>query len=225
MTADARIKALLASLDVIVAVLLVALLLGPSQGLFVVAIATYGINLLNQARRVLPETAEELSSLVAVVVSWFKWLRGLLPLLALACLAGVATAETPGVRDIETAWSGWIAEQVGGQAEVPHATAGRVDVLTDKLAIEVEWPKTRKGPESIEQSRRYAAAFNKRPAVIFLIGRSNSTVAEKAIAATVKEFGKVNGPIVRVYWLDVRDPDIPKLMQQMGIPAVQEGSK
>lgn len=126
-------------------------------------------------------------------------------------------ALTPQVGDKETAWSGWIAEQLDATAEArfnDHDGAGRVDVLTKRHAIEVEWAKAPKAPESLTQASRYGEAFELEPVVIFLTGRGND-VAERAIAATTAQFGKQLDPPVRVLWIDVRDPDVERLKRQL----------
>lgn len=136
----------------------------------------------------------------------------MLKALALLTLAATCHAQpTPDAHEV--AWSGWIAEQLDGEAEAGFtdtAGRGRVDVLTDQWAIEVEWPKTPKAPESLDQASRYGEAFDRTPVVIYLVGRGNRT-AEKAIAATTLQFGKRRTPRVVVVWMDINKPDVPRV--------------
>ena len=126
----------------------------------------------------------------------------------------------PSPSDTEPKWSNWIAEQLHAEAEAgftDEAGRGRVDVLTDKLAIEVEWPKTTKATESLRQASRYAKAFDREPAVIFLIGRGDRAV-EKAIVSTVRQFGKeMEPPVNKVIWMDIDDPHIARVKRLLGM--------
>ena len=141
-------------------------------------------------------------------------------LLLTICFAATASAAPPAIDAHEPVWSGWLAEQLGGNAEATFeddAGRGRVDIVTDRVAIEVEWPKTPKAPESLEQASRYGRAFDRKPVVIYLIGRGNRTV-EKAIAATTLQFGKQwMEPRVAVLWFDLRDPEksVEKLRERL----------
>lgn len=134
-------------------------------------------------------------------------------LLLTLALVSIALALPPRLSDTELAWSKWLATQLQGEAEVTY-DGGRVDILTKTAAIEVEWAKAPNGPESLEQATRYGRAFDRQPVVIFLIGRGNP-VAEKAIAATVGQFGKQCEPPVRVITFDVRDPDLERLRRML----------
>jgi hypothetical protein len=66
----------------------------------------------------------------------------------------------------ERAWSAWVAAQWGATPEYRTFDGSRVDVLTDTHAWEVEWVK--KWQEAIGQSLYYAAATNRRPAILLL---------------------------------------------------------
>lgn len=72
----------------------------------------------------------------------------------------------PKPTDPEPVWSRWLAEQMGGVAE--HRVGGvRVDILTDSLAIEVEWIK--KVYEPFAQAGLYSMLTGRDPAVLFLL--------------------------------------------------------
>ena len=66
----------------------------------------------------------------------------------------------------EVAWSTFIAEQMGGQAEVRLMDKSRCDILTDTHAIEVEWIK--KATQAPGQALLYAALTGRKPGVILL---------------------------------------------------------
>ncbi len=59
-----------------------------------------------------------------------------------------------------------LTEQLGGKSEV-QVEGGRMDILTDEHAIEVEWASNWK--ESIGQSLWYAMQENKKPRIIMLL--------------------------------------------------------
>jgi len=92
----------------------------------------------------------------------------------------------PSPSDGETVWSRWIAEQMGGIAEYVLPDRTRVDILTDTLAIEVDWVK--KWPEAIGQSVFYGIITERQPAVLLLLrGKSTeSKYLERARLATDK---------------------------------------
>ncbi len=153
-------------------------------------------------------------------------------LLILLLLAAAAMGDQPRVDDTEPVWSKWLAAELRA---IPEASfrdeqgRGRVDVLTDKHAIEVEWALTTKGPEALDQASRYAAHFEREPVVVFLVGRG-VTSSQRAIASTVWKFGREMDPPIRVLTLDVRDPDIEALRERLGIeldqaPAGQEAEE
>lgn len=77
----------------------------------------------------------------------------------------------PMPTDNEVTWSRWIAsfgpERFRGVAEFQSPDGSRVDILTDELAIEVEWSK--KWAESIGQALLYSITTNRRAAVLLLI--------------------------------------------------------
>lgn len=68
-----------------------------------------------------------------------------------------------GEHEYEVAWSAALAELVGGEAEHRLPDRTRVDVLTDKYAVEVDW--VGKFEEGIGQALRYSDATGKLPVV------------------------------------------------------------
>ena len=68
-----------------------------------------------------------------------------------------------GEHEYEVAWSAALAELVGGEAEHRLPERTRVDVLTDKYAVEVAW--VGKFEEGIGQALRYSYATGKEPVV------------------------------------------------------------
>jgi len=74
--------------------------------------------------------------------------------------------------DGEVAWSKWLAEQMGGEAEYRLPCKSRVDILTTTLAIEVDWVK--KWPEAFGQAIYYGVITN-RPAAVLLLLRGKLT--------------------------------------------------
>ncbi len=96
----------------------------------------------------------------------------------------VASPCYPSPSDGETVWSRWLAERMGGVAEFVLPDRSRVDILTDTLAIEVDWVK--KWPEAIGQSVFYGIVTERQPAVLLLLrGKSTeSRYLERARQAT-----------------------------------------
>ncbi len=72
----------------------------------------------------------------------------------------------PKPHEPEPVWSRWIAYLLGGVPEVRTFDGSRVDVLTERYAIEVDWVKNWKtGPA---QAVLYGAQLGREPAVILL---------------------------------------------------------
>jgi hypothetical protein len=65
----------------------------------------------------------------------------------------------------ESAWRDALAKRLNGQAEVA-IEGGRIDVLTDTMAIEVDWPH--KWHEGLGQALHYADATGKQGAVALI---------------------------------------------------------
>jgi hypothetical protein len=62
----------------------------------------------------------------------------------------------------------WLAEKYQARQEVELSPKGpRCDLVTDKLAIEVDWAN--KWHEAVGQSLEYAAGLDKQPAIILLV--------------------------------------------------------
>lgn len=138
--------------------------------------------------------------------------------LALTVLS-LLLSVVPALDQRETVWSEWIAKKLHGEPEAAFDDdrgAGRVDVLTARHAIEVEWAKAPKGPESLTQASRYAKAFDREPVVVFLVrGEDSGHIAELAIVRAVRQFGQELSPPVRVLWIDCRRPDLEKLKREL----------
>lgn len=66
----------------------------------------------------------------------------------------------------ENDYADFIQSLIGGQREY-SVQSGRVDLLTDKYAFEIEWAN--KWKESIGQSLWYAVQTNKKPGIILLM--------------------------------------------------------
>ena len=74
---------------------------------------------------------------------------------------------TPLPTDPEPVWSRWLAARMGGIAEYRLPDRSRVDILTQCLAIEVDWCK--KYPEAIGQALYYAIMTERQPAILLLL--------------------------------------------------------
>jgi hypothetical protein len=86
-------------------------------------------------------------------------------------LSVILCLAVPAVEQGETAWSQYVAELLGGEAEARMPDGSRVDVLTGDLAIEVEWCKSGKVYEAVGQAGYYQATANRRGCVVLLMGR------------------------------------------------------
>lgn len=67
----------------------------------------------------------------------------------------------------EVAWSTHLAEKMSGVAEFRCIDGSRVDILTETLAIEVEWVK--KWKESVGQALLYQALTGRQGCVLLLL--------------------------------------------------------
>lgn len=74
--------------------------------------------------------------------------------------------QRPKPSDWETAWTKWLAQEIGGESEVLLADGSRADIVTDTQAIEVEWIK--KWKEAPAQALLYSALTNLDPVVLLL---------------------------------------------------------
>jgi len=95
-------------------------------------------------------------------------------------------SERPTHKDRETTWSAYLAEKLDGVPEVRTIDNTRCDIVTDDMAIEVEWAN--KWPEAIGQVLRYSVMLGRKPAIIFLLktpaDRLHVTRAAVAIGCT-----------------------------------------
>jgi hypothetical protein len=111
------------------------------------------------------------------------WLIASLPcaLLASSLFAQEPTLARPLAEDRETAWSAYIAQEFGGEAEHQLPDGSRIDVLVPRgvdwpngdvnfdTAWEVEWPE--KWQQAIGQAVYYRASIGGRGGVVLLMGR------------------------------------------------------
>ena len=93
----------------------------------------------------------------------------------------------------EAAWRDALAAELKGQHEIP-VEGGRIDVMTDTLAIEIDWPH--KWHEGLGQSLHYAATTGKQ-GVLALIsysrGPDNLQERSRQRFDMVEKYCKTNG--------------------------------
>lgn len=77
----------------------------------------------------------------------------------------------------ESAWRDALAVALNGQSEVP-IEGGRIDVLTDKWAIEVDWPN--KWHEGLGQALHYSDATGKQGVVALISYTGKENLREKS---------------------------------------------
>lgn len=97
----------------------------------------------------------------------------------------------PQANDGEVRWSKWLAQQMGGESEVRLPDGRRCDIVTEHLAIEVDWVK--KWPQAIGQSIAYSLELEKFPAIILLL-RGKPT-EKKYISYAARACSKAGIPI------------------------------
>jgi len=90
--------------------------------------------------------------------------RPFLLLFLLSAIPGFAQKQKMSEAD----YSDKIQTLIGGQREF-SVTSGRVDILTSKYAIEVEWAN--KWKDAIGQSLWYGVQTNKKPVIILIMRR------------------------------------------------------
>lgn len=84
-------------------------------------------------------------------------------LLAALLISSVAAAD----KLRETEWSQILAtNEIGGETEAKLPDSTRVDILTDRIAYEVEWAS--KWKEAIGQALYYSASTNRQPGILLL---------------------------------------------------------
>ena len=98
-------------------------------------------------------------------------------------LAPGASSALPGVdgSDTEAAWTTALAAHLGGEAEqaIDGVVAGRVDVLTDTQAIELDWLKGNKFHEGIGQALHYGDVTGQQPVLALISAYYNIFGAEQ----------------------------------------------
>lgn len=124
----------------------------------------------------------------------------------------------------EVAWSEWLASELGGVAEYTLPDRKRVDVLTDTLAIEVDWCHPGKVDEMLAQAADYAAATNRRPVGVMLRGRVRNSIEEVTIRLA-RAKGAAMRPPVQVVAMRVTYPDVQAMREQLGEPVQQNNSR
>ncbi len=76
-------------------------------------------------------------------------------------------APTPANPTSESDYSDIIAKRIGGEREVTLWDGSRADIVTDELAIEVDWAP--KWQQAIGQALYYGIMTGKRPAIYLLV--------------------------------------------------------
>ena len=93
------------------------------------------------------------------------------------------TIALPGLdgSDTEAAWTTALAAHLGGEAEqaIDGVVAGRVDVLTDTQAIELDWLKGNKFHEGIGQALHYGDVTGQQPVLALISAYYNIFGAEQ----------------------------------------------
>jgi len=83
--------------------------------------------------------------------------------------------EKPSPTDNEPAWSRYLADRWGGEAEARLVDGSRCDVLTTTEACEIEWAK--KWKESVGQAALYGVLTGRTPVVCLLLrGKPNERI-------------------------------------------------
>lgn len=81
----------------------------------------------------------------------------------------------------------WVERNGSGQTEVVMPDGTRCDIVTDELAIEVDWAK--KWYEALGQSLWYAFQTNKRPAVVLILRESGDEKYAMKMRSVVAHYG------------------------------------
>ena len=87
-------------------------------------------------------------------------------------------------EDYEPVWSGALAEHIGGEPEFVLRDRSRVDVLTEKWAIEVDWLAGGKWHQGIGQALHYAELSGKSP--VLAIGIKSKDYDEEELLLATK---------------------------------------
>jgi hypothetical protein len=102
----------------------------------------------------------------------------------------------PAQKQYEADFSNIIADCLGGQQEVP-VTNGRVDILTETLAIEVEWAS--KWKQAIGQALWYAQQTNRQPVIILLLKNKDDWKYSVQLQTTLNYAGLSERVQVQLY--------------------------
>lgn len=115
----------------------------------------------------------------------------------------------------EIMWSRWLAQELDAEAEHQTYNQRRVDVLTSRRAIEVEWCKRSKVAECVRQARYYGVATGRPSAIVLLVGRG-SYEEERVVYDLVVEEAARSG-VMAVSVLDVREPNVGACCEHLGL--------
>jgi hypothetical protein len=78
------------------------------------------------------------------------------------------SGEYPAVEQLHEIHRGAIIDRPDGEQEIDGVVAGRVDVLTDTQAIELDWLKGNKFHEGIEQALHYGDVTGQQPVLALI---------------------------------------------------------
>lgn len=126
-----------------------------------------------------------------------------------------ATLIAPAEDAKEVEWSAWLAARLEAEAEHVLFNGRRVDVLTEEMAIEVEWCRREKVAEAIEQATYYGVATGRPGAVVLLVGRDDHKAERIAYDLMVAAAGR--GRVRAVAVLDIRNPDVYACCEHLGL--------
>ena len=119
----------------------------------------------------------------------------------LVLLLVLAGCEPHSARQVSSKTEVWYVEQLaaqnGWQSEVTTSIGTRCDLLTDKLAIEVDWPN--KTFEAIGQSLHYAEQLDREPGIIFLVRNAGDR------EYIIKRVGNISANCgIKLFWCDTK---------------------
>lgn len=100
-----------------------------------------------------------------------------------------------------------IAQRFGWDAEVQTSVGTRCDLVSDRLAMEVEWPKASKPYEAVGQALHYSVELGREPAICFLVSGLETSSREYALAR-VGKVCRLHG--IEVYWFDYNSRTLSK---------------
>lgn len=130
--------------------------------------------------------------------------------------------QPPAPDSNELAWSQWLAAELESDAEHVLFSGKRVDVLTSRLAIEVEWCDRKKVSEAVEQATFYGVATGRPGAIVLLTGRGDHRVERVTYNLVVEAAARAGVRAVSI--IDVRDPDLGACCEHLGlVPTTYRG--